>query len=127
MKKRCLSLFMSLMALACLSGCVVVAAGALAGSGTYAYLYGWSEQAYNVDLPDAYDAALDACSALNLPLEDKARSLSDASIKAHDGDTAVWIKLKSVNPMVTKVSVRVGILGDEPASQRVLQTIANKL
>lgn len=125
MKKRFVTMLAALAALACLSGCVVLAAGALAGGGTYAYISGWGERSYNVDLPDAYDAAERACSRLGLPIEEKGRSLSEASIKAHDGDTPVWIKMESLNPRVTKVSVRVGLLGDDPGTQRIHQAIAD--
>lgn len=127
MSKRLATMLATLAALACLSGCVVLAAGAIAGGGTYAYISGWGERTYNVDIADAYDAALAACSRLDLPVAEKARSLSDASVKAHDGDTPVWIKMKSVNPKVTKVSVRVGLLGDEAASLRIHQAMADAL
>ncbi|WP_028586969.1 DUF3568 family protein [Desulfocurvus vexinensis] len=127
MKKQFAALVLGLAALAALSGCMVVAAGAVAGGGTYAYISGWGEQSYNVDLADAYDATLRACSALNLHVEEKSRSLSDASVSGKDGDTPVWIKLKTVNPKVTKISVRVGYLGDDPATQRIQQAIRNQI
>jgi hypothetical protein len=127
MKKQIASLVLGLAALAALSGCMVVAAGAVAGGGTYAYISGWGEQSYNVDVADSYDAALRACSALNLHVESKSRSLSDASISAKDGETPVWINMEAMNPKVTKVRVRVGYLGDEPATQRIQQAIRNQM
>ncbi|MCK9240870.1 DUF3568 family protein [Desulfocurvus sp.] len=127
MKKQFATLVLGFAALAALSGCMVVAAGALAGGGTYAYVSGWGEQTYNVDVADAYDASLRACSALGLYVEEKSRSLSDASVSAKDGDTPVWIKMKSLNPKVTQVRIRVGYLGDEPATQRVHQALRNQL
>lgn len=109
------------------SGCAVVAAGAIAGGGTYAYISGWGQQNMNSDISEVFDAALDACAKLDLPVESQSRSLSDASIKAHDGDTPVWISLESVNINVTEVKVRVGLMGDKAATERVMQAIRARL
>lgn len=120
--KRYLSILLVLLALCGLGGCAVVAAG-MAGGGTYAYVSGWGKKVYNVDLDVAYDAAVAACRALDLKIESREQHLSDAEIRALDGDTDVWIDLESKNPRVTEIAVRVGYLGDKVASERVLAQI----
>lgn len=125
--KQALSVGLVLLALAGLSGCATVAASAMAGGGTYAYVSGWGTKDYNVDIADAYDAALAACKSLDLVVESSERHLSDAEIKAKDGDSSVWISLESKAVRVTEVAVRVGVLGDKVASERIHERIASKL
>lgn len=116
-----------LMSLAGLSGCAAVAAGAMAGGGTYAYVTGWGTVTYNVDLDQAYEAALEACDELDLLVQKQERHLSEAGIEAKDGDSTVWIDLDSEGIRVTKVAVRVGVLGDKVASERIHDRIAKEL
>lgn len=120
--KRYLSIALVLLALCGLGGCAVVAAG-MAGGGTYVYISGWGKKVYNVDLDVAYDASVSACRALDLKIESREQHLSDAQIRALDGETEVWIDLESENPRVTEIAVRVGYLGDRVASERVLAQI----
>ena len=124
--KNILSVGLMLIALAGLSGCAVVAAGAMAGGGTYAYISGWGTKTYNVDLDKAFEAALDACDDLNLSVQKQARHLSEAEIEAKDGESSVWIDFESRGVHVTEVSVRVGVLGDKVASERVHDRIAKE-
>lgn len=120
--KRYLSIALVLMALTGLGGCAVVAAG-MAGGGTYVYISGWGKKVYNVDLDVAYDAAVSACHSLNLKIKSREQHLSEAEIRALDGDTEVWIDLESENPRVTEIAVRIGYVGDKVASERVLAQI----
>ena len=128
MRKRFLAVLLALTCLAGTSGCAILAAGAVAGGGTYAYVSGWGERSYAVDLDKAFDASMAACKRLDLTVEKRSRSLSDASIKAHDADdTSVWINLEAKNTNITHVKVRVGVLGDEAATQRIHAAIDNAL
>ena len=122
-----MSVGLVLLALCGLSGCAAMAAGAMAGGGTYAYISGWGTQVYNVELDEAYDAAIDACEALDLTLGKRERHLSDAEIEAMDGDTSVWIDLESTGVRVTEIAVRVGVVGDKIASERVHDRISKEL
>ena len=128
MRKRFLALLLVLTCLAGSSGCAILAAGAVAGGGTYAYVSGWGEQSYAVDLDKAYKATLTACRRLKLTVTEQQQNLSDASIKAHDADeTSIWIKLDAKNTNITRISVRVGLLGDEIATQRIHNAIDKAL
>jgi len=110
-----------------LSGCAALVAGGTGVIGTYAYVAGWMEGNYNVDLDRAYSATLTACRHLKLKIEKKTKNLSSGSITANDGNRTLWIKLKAQNSTATKISVRVGLIGNKPASQRVHAAIARAL
>jgi len=125
--KNTLCVCLLLASLAGLSGCAAVAAGAMAGGGTYAYVTGWGTATYNVDLERAYGAALDACDDLDLVVQEQERHLADAEITAKDGDSTVWIDLDSEGVRVTKIAVRVGVMGDKIDSERIHDRIATQL
>lgn len=109
------------------TGCGAVILGSAVAGGTYVYVAGQAKQKYNADLSTTYKAALEACKNLDLKVEDGKKRLSDATVKAIDVDTTVYIDLSSTSSKVTEVSVRYGILGDEQASSRILSAIAQKL
>ncbi len=109
------------------SGCGAIILGGAAAGGTYVYVAGQAKQKFNSDLGTTYKATLAACKQLNLKIEDGKKRLSDATIKAIDVDTTVYIDLNSSSSKVTEVSVRYGILGDEQASSRILGAIKNNL
>lgn len=109
------------------SGCGAVILGGAAAGGTYVYVAGQAKQKFNSDLGTTYKAALSACKQLDLRIEDGKKRLSDASIKAIDVDTTVYIDLTSSSSRVTEVAVRYGILGDEQASSRILAAIKRNL
>lgn len=128
MRNRILALLLALTCLTGASGCAILAAGAVAGGGTYAYVSGWGEQSYAVDLDQAYKASLSACRRLKLTVEEQQQNISSASIKAHDAeDTSIWIRMQAKNTNITRVSVRVGLLGDEAATQRIHAAIDDAL
>ncbi|SKA78773.1 DUF3568 family protein [Desulfobaculum bizertense] len=116
-----------LLALPLQQGCAVLAAGAVAGGGTYVYTTGQLVRTYNASLDTSYEATVRAARRLNLKVNDRVLNLSSASVNGHDKDRRFWISLKSENPRVTKISVRVGVLGDEAASRRIHEAIARSL
>ncbi|MBI9110609.1 DUF3568 family protein [Maridesulfovibrio ferrireducens] len=116
----------TLMALS-LSGCGAVLLGGAAAGGTYAYVAGQAKRQYNANLSSTYQATLKACQGLGLKIESNEKRISDASIKAIDVDTTIYIDMKSISSRVTEVSVRYGMLGDEQASSRILSRIKSNL
>jgi hypothetical protein len=62
-----------------------------------------------------------------MPVLDRDKQLSQASVKTQDGDREVWITLKTQSSTTTEVSIRVGYLGDEQASRRIHDAIGAKL
>lgn len=124
---RNLCLFFLLAVMPVAQGCAVVAAGAVAGGGTYAYVTGNLVRSYNTDIDSAYEASLRAARGLNLRVEKREVNLTSGSISGKDQDRSFWVSLDATNPHVTEVSVRVGLLGDEVASRRIHEAIAASL
>ncbi|WP_320170355.1 DUF3568 domain-containing protein [Maridesulfovibrio sp.] len=125
--KKITSLVLMIFLCLSVSGCGVVLLGGAAAGGTYVYVAGKATQKYNADLGTTYKSAIAACKELNLKIDSAKKRLSDASIKAVDVDTTVYIDLSSSSSKVTEVTVRYGILGDEQASSRILAAIKKNL
>lgn len=111
------------------AGCTALVVGGAAAVGTYTYVAGQLKHTYAVNLDRAYKATESACKSLKLPITKSEKELSSASVHCKDGDTDVWISLKSLdeNPKHTEISVRVGILGDEAASKKIHEAIRARL
>lgn len=109
------------------TGCAALVVGGAAAVGSYTYVAGQLERTYNANLDATYQATLAGCEALGLPLQDKQMQLSKASVKVIDGDREVWISLAAQSSTTTKVSIRVGYLGDELASRRIHDAIQARL
>lgn len=109
------------------TGCAAVVVGGAAAVGTYTYVAGQLTGAYNANLKTTYQATIAGCESLNLPIHSHELKLSKASVTTRDGDRDVWINIRAQTSSTTEVSVRVGYLGDEFASQRIHDAIAKKL
>mgnify|MGYP005827665845 CR=1 FL=1 len=109
------------------TGCAALVVGVAAAVGTYTYVAGQLKRTYNANLDTTYQAALAGCEALGLPVQDREKQLSKASIKVIDGDRDAWIWLTAQSSTTTEISVRVGLLGDELASRRIHDAIAARL
>ncbi|KAF5048782.1 hypothetical protein DSECCO2_446570 [anaerobic digester metagenome] len=109
------------------TGCAAVVVGGAAAVGTYTYVAGHLKKTYNVNLDGAYQATIAGCESLGLPVLEREKQLSQATIKTRDADREVWITLKAQSSTTTEISVRVGYLGDEQASRRIHDAIGAKL
>jgi hypothetical protein len=110
------------------SGCVgfmVGAAGCVAGA---VYVTGKLTEEFGYELSAVYGAAVNAMKELELPLsEDRADRLS-AHLESEFADrTHVRINLESLADSRTRVSIRVGLVGDEDRSRKILMTIKQHL
>lgn len=104
-------------------GCVVVAAGA-AGGGTVAYVKGELQDTLVTPIEPATAAAEKAIADFGLATEATSKSglVSQFVTRLADG-TRIVIKLESMAPDVTRVGVRVGLMGDKALSRRILDGI----
>ena len=108
-------------------GCVVAAVG-LGAAGTIAYVRGDLESTEANNIKDVYSAALEAVNQLDLNLISKSEDLLSANITARDADDKkITIKMKATGNDTTKLSIRVGMFGDEDKSQQIYQKIYNNL
>lgn len=109
------------------TGCAAVVIGGAAAVGTYTYTAGQLKKTYNANLDATYKATIAGCESLGLPVLDREKQLSKASVKTMDGELDVWISIDVQSSTTTEVSIRVGYLGDEQASRRIHEAIGSKL
>lgn len=110
------------------SGCVALFVGAAGGAAGIVYVMGKLTEELSYDVPIVHGAALNAIKKLELTLsEDRADTLS-AHMESEFADRAhVWIDLESVGESRTRVTIRVGLTGDEVRSKKILDTIKQSL
>lgn len=128
----CRPAFLILAGLLALSsgGCLAVAAGAAAGGAglTYVYLHGKVNQAYAASFDDTWAATRTALAELKMPIEEENHDKGTLKTHTADGDT-VRIHLETeasripADGPLTNVGVRVGALGDDSVSERILHQI----
>jgi hypothetical protein len=115
--------------LACLcSGCVALAVGAAGGVAGAVYVMGKLQEEVNHPIAAVHEATLQGLRDLDLPIdEDKVDKLAaHVESKLADG-THVWVDLDSIADSRTKLTIRVGVVGDEARSRKVLAAIKTHL
>ena len=124
---RTLGAMLALAALPWVSGCVVVAAGAV-GAGAVAYVRGELESSVEHDLDATYRATQRALAAMEFAKISERKSAVDAELLSRTAlDKKVEIKLVKITDRVTKVQIRVGFVGDEQLSLAILEKIKAEL
>ena len=122
-----LAALLTLAALPWLTGCVVVAAGAV-GAGAVAYVRGSLESSLEADLDKTYAAAQRALAKLEFAKIDQRVSGLDAQLVHRTAlDKKVEIKLKKITDRLTKIEIRVGLVGDQELSLTLLEKIRAEL
>lgn len=110
-----------------LSGCVVVAAGAV-GAGAVAYVRGQLEASLDHDLDAVFRASQRALSKMEFAKIDDHKSGVDAELVSRTAlDKKVEIRLQKVTDRLTKVQIRVGLVGDQELSMVILEKIKAEL
>jgi hypothetical protein len=111
-------------------GCAAVVAGAIVVAGTYTYKDGQLSQLYQA----SFDTTNQACTAtlqkLKIAITEEASDGINATIKAKRSDgTPVTVKTETVEPRITRVSVRSGMVGiwDKNVSELIHASIAQRL
>ena len=115
--------FLSLCFSVTLYGCAAVVVGGAGVAATYNYFEGKLTITRNVTVDTAYNAGIRAAKDLELVIEKRSKNLTKASISGKDGDRPFWIWISAENAVNSKISVRVGLLGDQMASERIQQSI----
>jgi hypothetical protein len=115
-----------LCAVVILSGCVVAAVGA--GAGTVAYLRGDLESTEAKDLDTVYAATKKAVEQLELNVSKDVKDALSAQIVARDArDKKITLNLKATTEGTTKISIRVGTFGSETKSMLIYDQIKKNL
>ncbi len=118
--------FLFLLGAACLSsaGCFAVAVGAVAGAGGVIWAKGALNKEYSESLEKVYRATKVAMGKLDLPLLLDRKDELSAKIESEFSDgKKIWIEVEYVSKYTTKVSIRVGTLGDELRSREISDMI----
>ena len=126
-KSRILLTVLCVIAPTLVCGCMLVAVGAGA-VGTVAYVKGDLEAVEAKDLDTVYAAALKAADELGLKVTKESKDAMSAEIIARDAeDKKVTIKLKKTADNTTKLSIRIGVFGNERKSRLIYQAIQDNL
>jgi hypothetical protein len=133
---RCLALLLLAAGSLSMAGCLFVAAGVAAGSGTAAYIYfnGNVCQEFVASFDSTWKATLATLNEQGLPIIKNEVDGAKGKITSRTADnTGIHISLKTMpSPIpaegsVTRVCVRFGIKGDRPVSERFLDRVAAHL
>ncbi|HXX59036.1 MAG TPA: DUF3568 family protein [Thermodesulfovibrionales bacterium] len=111
-----------------MAGCAAVVVGGAAGAGTVVYLKGRLNEDINAPVSSVYDASISALKDLELPIIEDSHDTLSAKIKSRfaDGDD-VWIQIESLTAESSKITIRVGIMGDEYKSRQIINGIHRHL
>ncbi len=113
-----------------LGSCVAatIGTGDGAGAGAFSYITRDLKATYNVNMDTAWPATLRAIEQLNLTVEsENIDSLGgDLAVKRADG-TDVKIRLKPLSESSTRISIRVGWMGNKIKSVLIHDAIRNAL
>lgn len=110
------------------SGCVALVAGAAGGTTGAAYVMGKLQDEINHPVPAVHQATVAALKALDLPLSENRADQMTARVESEFSDGKhVTIDLESFANARTQVTIRVGLIGDEARSLRILDAIKKQL
>jgi len=110
------------------SGCLLVAAGAVAGAGAVVYVRGELQASLDSGYESVTKAANRAMDQLQFRKISESRdALKDVLIARTADDTRVEITVIKVSEVLTKVEIRVGVLGDQTVSMTILEKIRSSL
>ena len=110
------------------SGCLALAVGAAGGAAGAVYVMGKLQDEVNRPLPVVHEAAVAAMKDLELKLsEDRADKLSAHMESAFSDGPHVWIDMESVSDSRCRLTIRVGLTGDEVRSRKIHDAIKQHL
>lgn len=114
-----------------LSSCAAaVLAGAAggAGVGTAIYVEGEDSRVHSANLDQTWTATLDALKQMNIQVEKSDKDALGGTVEAKRADgTDVKIKEEPAEGNTTQVKIRIGVFGDQNASEAIQNTIARNL
>jgi hypothetical protein len=110
-----------------LPGCMLAAVGAGA-AGTVAYFKGDLESTESASLDAVYTATEKAVEEMGLYVISKEKdALGTRFVLRDTTDKKITINLTAVSETTTKLSIRVGVFGDESRSRRIYEQIKTNL
>ena len=116
--------------LSTMSGCGVLLFGAGAGAGVAGttYVMGKLEDEVDAPVPKAHRASVAALKSLDLPVNKERGDKLGAELESETADQKkIWVSVNSLTSSRSKIAIRVGLLGDEVSSRRILKAIRTRL
>lgn len=127
LRARGFAALLAVFPLAWTSGCLAVAAGA-AGAGAVAWARGELDATLSSRFDDVDSAANRAIQQLGFAKVNESKSAIDAEITARTGqDKKITIRLDRTGDTITRVRIRIGLVGDEVLSRTILEKIKANL
>jgi hypothetical protein len=110
------------------AGCAALLLGGAAGAGSVVYVKGQLKEDITVSVPAVHKASISTLKDLNLPIIEDSHDKLSAKIKSRfaSGED-VWIDIESVTAESSKITIRVGVLGDQYKSRQILDGIHRHL
>ena len=110
------------------SGCLALAVGAAGGAAGAVYVMGKLKDELEHPVPVVHDATVAAMNDLGLKLsEDRVDKISAHMESEFSDGPHVWIDLESVTDSRCRVTIRVGLAGDEVRSRKIYDAIKQHL
>ncbi len=125
-KRLCLILFV--LCLPVLSGCVLLLGAAAGGAGTAYWFANKLSDEVNAPYGQTIEATRRALASLKLDVEKESRTDEVTQfLSTYNDGSKVWVDVRPMSEMKTKIEVRVGVKGDQEASTRILDRIKSHL
>jgi hypothetical protein len=111
-----------------LAGCLLLWAGAAGGTAGIVYVNGRLQEELDATVPAPHRAAIAGLTEMGLPVkEEKGDTLSAHVHSELSSDTKVWITIESLTDARSRITIRVGVMGDEAKSHRILDATKRHL
>jgi len=113
-----------------ISSCGFIVTGAATGAGVYTYMEGSLLRTYQASFDQTNQACMETLKSLKMVIIEEKSDGLHTTIKAKRTDgTPVAVKTAMIEPRITKVSIRSGVLGiwDKKVSELIHASIAQRL
>jgi len=111
-------------------GCGFVVTGAAVGAGVYTYMDGQLQRSYQAPFDQTNQACMATLQSLKIAIIEESSDGLNTTIKAQRTDgTPITIQTAMIEPKITEVSVRSGVVGvwDKKVSELIHASIAQRL
>ena len=109
-------------------GCALVVVGAAGGAAGAVYVSGQLKDRLEAPVPRVHQATVAALKDLDLPiLKEKGDKLSAHVETQFADDKYVWIAIEADGEEAAKITIRVGVIGDEAKSRAILEAVRRHL
>ena len=110
------------------SGCIALAVGAAGGIAGATYVLGKLTDELNHEVPVVHAAATQAMKELDLKVSEDRSDKLTAHMESEFADgTNVWIDMQSIAEGRAKLTIRVGVTGDEVRARKIDEAIRQNL